>query len=123
MGFSLSRISPVRAKISGASPVNSTIFSCSIMVSTFDFESKSDGSNPSTKSMDYTNIDDVVIDDVLIGTEKVDKFVNEYTKLKAVVTNKTTNSVEVMIYTQKVDGINARQWFMFGDFIKRFKFN
>lgn len=72
--------------------------------------------------MMYTNIDDVFVDDVLIGTEKVDKFANEYANLKAIVTDKTSNTVEVMIYTKKVDGVNAKQWFRFGDFIKQFKF-
>lgn len=91
------------------------------MASTSLSESDSFGSSPNWITMMYKNIDDVFVDDVLIGTEKVDKFANEYANLKAVVTDKTTNSVEVMIYTKKVDGINAKQWFMFNDFIKRFQ--
>jgi hypothetical protein len=73
--------------------------------------------------MMYVNIDDVFLDDKLIGTEKVDKFVNEYANLKSIVTDKTSNTVEVLIFTQREEGINARQWFMFNDFIKRFKFD
>jgi hypothetical protein len=72
--------------------------------------------------MMYNDINDVFADDELIGTEKVDKFVNEYANLKAVVRDKTSNTVEVYIYTKKEDGINYYQWFMFNDFIKRFKF-
>jgi len=70
----------------------------------------------------YNDINDVFVDDELIGTEKVDKFVNEYANLKAVVRDKTSNTVEVYIYTKKEDGINCYQWFMFSDFIKRFNF-
>ena len=70
----------------------------------------------------YTTIDDVFVDDILIGTEKVDKFVNKYANLKAVVSDKTSNSVEVIIYTQKSEGINAKNWITFGNFIKVFMF-
>lgn len=70
----------------------------------------------------YNEIESVFVDDVLIGTEKVGKFTNEYANLKAVVTDKTSNSVEVIVYTKKVDGINAKQWFRFDDFIKQFMF-
>jgi aspartyl aminopeptidase len=74
--------------------------------------------------MMYTDINDVFVDDELIGTEKIDnKFVNEYANLKAIVTDKTSNTVEVIIFTQREEGINAIQWFMFNDFIKRFKFD
>ena len=92
------------------------------MASTPLSESDGFGSSPNWITMMYKNIDDVFVDDVLVGTEKVDKFANEYANLKAVVTDKTSNTVEVMIYTQKVDGVNARQWFLFNDFIKRFQF-
>lgn len=77
------------------------------------------GSTPNRTTMN--NIDEIIVENEFVGTEKVDKFANEYANLKAIVTDKTSNSVEVMIYTQKVDGIDARQWFMFNDFIKRFK--
>jgi hypothetical protein len=73
--------------------------------------------------MMYSDINDVFIGDELIGTEKIDnKFVNEYANLKAVVLNKTSNTVEVYIYTKSAEGINCYQWFRFGDFIKQFKF-
>lgn len=70
----------------------------------------------------YNNINDVFVDDEFIGTEKVDKFVNEYANLKAVVRDKTSNSVEVYLYTKSAEGIDCYQWFMFNDFIKRFRF-
>ncbi len=92
------------------------------MASTSLSESDSFGSSPNWITMMWKNIDEVSIDNVFVGTEKVDKFDNEYANLKAVVTDKTSNSVEVMIYTQKIDGVNARQWFRFGDLIKYFRF-
>lgn len=71
----------------------------------------------------YNDIDCVFTDDELIGTEKIDnKFDNEYANLRAVVRDKTSNTIEVYIYAKKEDGINCYQWFMFNDFIKRFKF-
>lgn len=74
--------------------------------------------------MMYTNIDEVVVDDIVIGNERVDnKFDGDYSKLKAIVIDKTSNTVELMIYSDnKVNGVDARQWMRFGDLIKQFKF-
>lgn len=69
----------------------------------------------------YNSIEEILIDDVLIATEKVDKFVNEYANLKAIVTDKTSNSVEVKIFTKNLNGVNALQWFRYADFIKYFR--
>jgi len=66
-------------------------------------------------------IENLKIGTALVGNEKYDKFVNEYANLKGTVTEKTANSVEVYIETVKAEGINCKQWFLYSDFVKKFR--
>lgn len=56
------------------------------------------------------------IDEFLISQSIVDLDGNV-----CLITNKTLNSIEVLIYKTTVQGINHKQWFDMGRFIKRFK--
>jgi hypothetical protein len=67
------------------------------------------------------NIEEIIIGCEFIGTDKVaGKEVNKYAKAKAIVTEKTTNSIELYIYATGKEGINSYQWLTFNDFEKRF---
>lgn len=67
------------------------------------------------------SIDEIIIGNVFIGNEKFFSDKNEYRNLKAVVTNKTANSVEVFITAVSKEGVDCYQWFTIKDFENRFK--
>ncbi len=67
------------------------------------------------------NIEEINIGTEFIGTEKAGKEENKYAKVKAVVTEKTSNSIELYMYATTKEGINSYQWLTFNDFEKRFR--
>lgn len=64
------------------------------------------------------SIDEINIGTALIGSTKKDS--DRYTNLKAVISDKTSNSVEVYIYAVSSEGVNAHQWMTISDFNKQF---
>lgn len=55
--------------------------------------------------------------DIFVGLRN-DKY--NYKGLQAEAVNKTTNSIELFIYTKKKGGVNSYQWVTFDDFRKTF---
>ena len=65
----------------------------------------------------------MTIDEINIGSTFIGgtlKNSDRYAKLKGVVTNKTSNSIELEIFATSKDGVDAKQWFRFEDFEKQF---
>ena len=66
-------------------------------------------------------IEEINVGAEFVGTDMAGKEKNKYAKAKAVVTSKTSNSVELYIFAMTSEGINSYQWLTLKDFNERFR--